>query len=352
MANTTEAGPGKGKPDPDTVAEMIAAVAAARSEGNDMDRLPKRLSPSRASDYAQCPTLFYFKTIVGLREPATIATTRGTLAHAAFERIFDHPEGQRTIELAQSYIAPAWEQMTSTDLDPQECPPGSKEEARALESARDYRRLAPAGSAAEAELLASAKDMVANWFLMERVNNFSPTGLELPDGTVIDGREFHAAAEMFGVNVHGFIDRLDRYVNARGEVIWTVSDYKTGKPVGAGKTYRPETMRRITYEAFFQLRVYAVLCKEMLGIDVKYLRLVYVKTGDRDTGIKTLQVTPQVLAGTREELRTIWRRIMRNARTGTWPTRPQVLCNWCYFNDICPQYNPELAGIPLQTTSA
>jgi putative RecB family exonuclease len=341
------AGPApSGADDNTTMLELLALVGAAQARGGtDLDHLPKRLSPSRASDFAQCPQLFYYKTICGIATPNTIATTRGSIAHGAFERIFDHPAGERTPEIACTYIRPTWEEMVNPTLDEDEFPEGSDQRRKALERAADYRQLAPEGSDVEADLLATAEQMVRNWFLMERANNFSPLELELPDGRRIDGRELHVAADMFGVNLHGFIDRLDRWVAPNGEVVWSISDYKTGKVPGEGKKYSKATMDRIRYESFFAMRVYAVLCQEMLGITPKYLRLIYVKTGDRDQGIKPLRVTDKILRDTKEQVRAIWKGITKSAQTGQWETRTGPLCNFCDFHDICPAFNPELVGL-------
>ena len=338
----------------DSVLELLGKVAVAnRLPGSDLDRLPRRLSPSRASDFARCPQVFYYSTILGIRSPGTVATTKGTLAHAAFERIFDHPAGSRTPDLAVSYIRPAWDEMVNLDLDPDAYPVDSAERAAAVQRAEEYRAIAEPGTEQEAELLDAAETVVRSWFEMERVNNFTPTEIVMPDGSVVDGRELHVAADMFGMNMHGYIDRLDRWINPRGEAVYSVSDYKSGKAVGEGKTYSKSTMDRITYEAFFQLRVYAVLCKEMFGIDVKMLRLLYVKHGaDKDKGIKTLMMTPQILANTKAEIKTIWESIMKSARTGEWKPKTGPLCNWCYYNEICPALNPQMAGIQITDSSA
>ena len=119
--------------------------------------------------------------------------------------------------------------------------------------------------------------------------------------------------------------------------MYAVSDYKTGRPFNE-KKYAPATMDRIRWEAFFQLRVYALLCREMLGIDVRMLRLIYTKTGTRD-GIAVMRVDDKVIARTREEVRVTWRKILAAARTGTWETHTGPLCNWCYFKDICPEFS-------------
>jgi len=202
------AAPGSGAPggpDAETLLEMLAQVAdAARAPGSDLDKLPARLSPSRAKDFMHCPQVFYYKTIVGLSEPGSIATTRGTLCHTAFERIFDHDASERTAELACSYLRPAWAQLTDPDLPEDEFPAGSVQREQALKRAAEYRQLVPAGSDVETELLASCEQMIENWFRMERVEHCDPTGIEMPDGRIVDGRELHVAAEMFGVNLHGY----------------------------------------------------------------------------------------------------------------------------------------------------
>lgn len=209
---------------PDLLSGHVAA-AQARSKASafgDLDALPKRLSPSRASDYMQCPKMFYYKTICGMREPGTEATLRGTLAHTAFERIFDHPAGARTADVAITYIRPAWEALVHPDLDALE----EEDRERAAREAAEAAAIADPGTDAETAFLESVDAVVRSWFDMERVNNFSPAEITLPSGDVVDGREFHAVAEIAGMTLHGYIDRLDRYETADGQVRWSVSDYK------------------------------------------------------------------------------------------------------------------------------
>ena len=54
------------------------------------------LSPSRAADFMTCPLLYRFRVIDKLPEPPSEATARGTLVHAALERLFDLPAADRT----------------------------------------------------------------------------------------------------------------------------------------------------------------------------------------------------------------------------------------------------------------
>jgi RecB family exonuclease len=198
-----------------------------------MERLPAKLSPSRAKDFMSCPKKFYFKTILGLPQLPSRPAAIGTTAHTAFERIFDLEREARTVEAAVSFVRPAWESM----LDPLKerelvepgspedavrsegklyrdlIEPGSRSEKRALESAESYGTLCETPQEHE-QFIAEAELMVSNWFTIENPMRFDP-----------DGRELYLSAEIAGVPMHGFIDRLDR-VSIDGVDYWYISDYK------------------------------------------------------------------------------------------------------------------------------
>lgn len=298
---------------------------------NHLELLPKNLSPSRAADFAQCPRLFYYKTICGVKTPPSEATIRGNLAHSAFERIFDHPAGERTPELAFSYAVAAWQELT--------CPDVSELDevlaARALEDAVATLEIVPAGGDEEAALLETVKAVVFKWFDMERVTNFSPTGLELPDGEPLDGREVYLKSEIGGVPLHGFVDRVDRWTDADGKVYWSISDYKTGK--------LPQP--RYADKYWIQLRIYALLLEEVFGVRASVLRLVFVASGNRDKGILTEEVTDATLKSTRIRMQQAWRQIQEAAKSQNWPTKKGPLCNWCFFQPGCSAWNPGAENI-------
>jgi len=306
---------------PGDLTDLIATLRPPA--GSETDRLPSRLSPSRANDFLTCPRMFWFKTIVGIPSPPTLATVKGNVAHAAFERIFDHPAGERTLEHALTYARAAWDTMT----DPVQSPDGYEQNLL----------IAPRGSQIEADMFVHIEQMISSWFKMERVDNFSPVEILLPDGSTVDGRELHVAAEIGGVNLHGYIDRLDRWQDTDGTVHYSVSDYKTGK-VPAD---------RYLDKYWFQLRVYAVLVEAITGVAPSLLRLVFVSSGDRERGIKTLPVTPAVLDATRKQVRTLWEDMSRAARTGVWAEKVGPLCNYCYFQSECPAWNPGLDGLQV-----
>lgn len=290
----------------------------------------------------QCPRLFYYKSILKISTPPTLATAKGTAAHYAFEHVFNHPAGERTPEAAVSYVAPAWEVMTNPLGNRDEVEEGTPEHAlreaegkwedtlksdevalgRAMRDADNYLALAPRGSDEERVLLEDTVSVVTSWFAMENPNKFEPAE-----------REKYVHAKVGGVSVHGFIDRYDVIASSGGERRY-VSDYKTGKKVSP----------RYADDAFFQLETYAVLLKEMTGSAPHQLRLLYVKAGSPD-GVLTRDVTPMVLKKTESKIVAVAKGIEAAHRAQEWAPRPQVLCDWCYFKSVCPAFAPELEGL-------
>jgi putative RecB family exonuclease len=299
--------------------------------------LPSRLSPSRAKDYVQCPRLFYYKTVLGLPTPQTLATAKGTLAHLAFEHLFDHARDERQAEVALAYLEPGWSTMVSPvkardEVDPDSIEAhlrdeaglwrdlieeGSTREQKVLDQARDYSCLAPSGSEVEAKLLGQTAEAVRSYFEIERPWNFDPVG-----------RELHLEATIEDVTLHGFIDRLDRYETSTGEERWIISDYKTGK------------LPRAQYldEAFFAMKVYAVLLAATEQVTPHSLRLLYVGA-KRPEAVQVLEVDEALLERTRRTMVRLWEEISQAALDGVWETKTGPLCNWCHFQPQCPAFS-------------
>ena len=75
----------------------------------------ERLSPSRASDFLQCPKLFEYKTIQRLPEPTTVYQARGTTAHLALQNLFDLPKEERTAEKLYDLFREAWTELRAEE---------------------------------------------------------------------------------------------------------------------------------------------------------------------------------------------------------------------------------------------
>ena len=296
-----------------------------------------RLSPSRAKDFVQCPKLYHYKAIEGRTTPPTIPTTRGTLAHAVFERLFDLPhEQRRTPDAALAFLEPCWQIMVEPFVERSSIAPGTKaayardtddgwvgdldldsyEARRKLASAAQYRLLAPEGSPEEGEILAQARAMVTNYFRVERPWNFDP-----------EDRELRLFVEVDGVPLVGYIDRLDRYITTDDEERWVISDYKTGKVPSD----------RFMEENFFAMKLYALMLAEQVDIVPYSLRLIYVGA-EPEHAIKPLRVDDALLASTRGHIREIWSQITDSVVSGNWETKKQRLCDWCDFKAECPAW--------------
>ena len=191
------------------------------------------LSPSRAKDFLQCPRLFFYKTILGLKTPPSEATLRGTLAHYAFERVFDHPVGERGVETALGYADAAWDVVVEPLRERSAVTPGSFE-ARLRDAEERYREHHEPGSSSEKRLLEEAESaralvpaerveafretvraVVRGWYAMENPEKFTPTE-----------RELYVRAKVGSATVHGFIDRFDAIPGKDGNPRHFVSDYK------------------------------------------------------------------------------------------------------------------------------
>src|SRR3954469_901756 len=88
-------------------------TAASPDSPVDQTATPRRpsLSPSRAADFKTCPLLYRFRTIDRLPEKKSRAAVRGTLVHAVLEKLYDLPAAERTVEAAQTLLAPAWAEL-------------------------------------------------------------------------------------------------------------------------------------------------------------------------------------------------------------------------------------------------
>ncbi|WP_307787316.1 RecB family exonuclease [Streptomyces musisoli] len=262
---------------------------------------PTSLSPSRASDFMQCPLLYRFRVIDRLPEKPSAAATRGTLVHAVLERLFDAPAGERTAPRAKSLIPGQWDRLRE-----------SRPEVTEL-FADDPEGERLAGWLAEAERL------VERWFTLE-----DPTRLEPAE------RELFVEAELeSGLRLRGIIDRVD--VAPTGEV--RIVDYKTGKAP------RPEYAEG----ALFQMKFYALVVWRLKRVVPRRLQLVYLGSGD----VLTYDPVPADLERVERKLHALWEAIRQATETGNWRPRPTKLCGWCDHQARCPEFGGTPPPYPL-----
>lgn len=269
-------------------------------------RAPVSLSPSRASDFMQCPLLYRFRVIDRLPEKPSEAATRGTLVHAVLERLFDAPAVERTAPRAKSLIPGQWDRLLE-----------SKPELAGLfaEDAEGERL---------AQWLGEAERLVERWFTLEDPTRLEPAERELFVETELDS----------GLRLRGVIDRID--VAPTGEV--RIVDYKTGKAP------RPE----YSEGALFQMKFYALVIWRLKRVVPRRLQLVYLGSGD----VLTYDPVEADLLRVERKLLALWEAIRLATETGEWRPRPTKLCGWCDHQEVCPEFGGTPPVYPLEIVSA
>ena len=246
-----------------------------------------RLSPSRISDYQQCPKLYHYRVIEKLPEPISLDAVRGTLIHNILEKLLGLSSEERTIEKAKKEVPVYWDILKNQIPD-----------------------LAQLVSS-EKEWIDRANALLDSYFQLENPQTFTPTHMEA-----------HLELEVVDdLLLHGYVDRID--VAQTGEV--RIVDYKTGKSP------------RIGYEdkALFQLRFYALLWWKLYGEIPKLIQLLYL--GDQ----KILKSSPtkRELEITLDKSLKVGNDIKISHQKNFWPTQTSRLCDWCSFKNICPAFS-------------
>jgi putative RecB family exonuclease len=249
------------------------------------------LSPSRAADFKTCPLLYRFRCIDRLPQAPSRGATRGTLVHAVLEEIFDLPAAERTLGAARDLVPAAWQRVLTE----------SPEAASLFDADADGTDLA--------DWLASAADLLTNYFTLE-----DPTRLEP------EAREQLVEVEIDGLRLRGYIDRLD--VSPAGDI--RVVDYKTGAT----------PREAFEAKALFQMKFYALVLWRIRGVVPRQLRLIYLADVD------TLTYAPDAEELERFErtLKAIWAAIKRATEAGDFRPSPSRLCDWCDFQALCPAF--------------
>ncbi|WP_079023135.1 RecB family exonuclease [Streptomyces odonnellii] len=262
---------------------------------------PASLSPSRASDFMQCPLLYRFRVIDKLPEKPSEAATRGTLVHAVLERLFDAPAVERTAPRAKALIPGQWDRL--------------------LKSRPELGELFAQDAEGErlARWLGQAEELVERWFSLE-----DPTRLEPAE------REMFVETELeSGLRLRGVIDRVD--VAPTGEV--RIVDYKTGKAP------RPEYAEG----ALFQMTFYALVVWRLKRVLPRRLQLVYLGSGE----VVTYDPVEADLKRVERKLLALWDAIREATETGDWRPRPTKLCGWCDHQAFCPEFGGTPPVYPL-----
>jgi len=249
--------------------------------------VPRTLSPSKVSSFTDCALAFRFSAIDRLPEPPTPAATKGTLVHAALERLHLLPAAERTPAAGLACLEDA---------------------AVELRADPDYLGLDLSAEQAAA-FHTEAADLVRNYFELEDPTTIQAIGIELK-----------VEAEIDGVRLRGIIDRLE--LDADGELI--VTDYKTGSA--------PSTQHE--RKRLSGVHIYSLLCEQMLGRRPRTVQLLYLKSPLAITTVPTDRTT----RGTRRTLGAVWQAVERACEREDFRPQRSRLCDWCSFQAYCPSF--------------
>lgn len=262
------------------------------------------LSPSRATDFKQCPLKYRFRAIDRIPEAPTRNAVRGTVVHAVLEDLYGLAAAERVPERAAELIAPAW--------------------ARVHEGRSELDELIPEGELPG--FLGEVGKLIEKYYRLEDPTRFEPESRELRVEVELDD----------GVLLRGFVDRID--VAPTGEL--RVVDYKTGRAPG------------IAYEtrALFQLKFYALVVLRTRGIVPTQLRLIYLA----DEQILTYAPDEDELRRFERLLSALWEAILEAGRTGDFRPSRSWLCDFCDYKHLCPEFGgtpPPYPGWPSGGTT-
>lgn len=252
------------------------------------------LSPSRANDFQQCPLLYRFRVLDKLPEPPSAAANRGTLVHSVLENLFDLPGSERDLSAAVSMIPSAWQKMVD-------------------EKPQRTELTAEMGLTA---WFTEAEKLISQWFHMENPQQLQPVA-----------REEYVKAVVEGVELRGFVDRIDQAPDGRVRLV----DYKTGKAPAP----------RWAQKAHFQMQFYGLVVYRSRQLLVDELMLVYLGNS------RFLRYSPtrEDLERTEKQVLSIWDEIVRTHEKDDWRPRKSRLCDWCNHQALCPAFGgtpPEL----------
>ena len=256
--------------------------------------VPTSLSPSRVESFLSCPLAFRFASIQRLPDPATQATTKGSLVHRALELLFLLAPGDRTPHALDHCVAEA---ITEYQAHP------------------DFTELGLDDDTAR-RFFAECRELAANYMALEDPRRVRAIGLELRlEAPVADG-----------LMLRGIIDRLE--LDANGELV--VTDYKTGR--APHPNYERKSLSGVQF--------YAFLCESVFGRIPAAVRLMYLKSGEVITAVPSSQSTRYMTTRTNA----VWKAVSTACSRDDFRPKPSTLCNYCAYQRWC----PEFGGDPAQ----
>ena len=251
---------------------------------------PRRLSPSGAGTFEQCPRRWRLRYVERLPDPPGEAALAGSFAHRVLELLMQRNPHERTVEIAKAIARAEW--------------PG-------VEADPDFRALG----------FDETGSKHFRWKAWQAIEGL--WALEDPKAVDVRATEHDVEADLGGVPFRGIVDRLDE----EGDGL-VVTDYKSGKAPSA----------RFRRGRLDQVLLYAAAVEQATGEMPVHARLLYL--GQRPVGIK---VTREEIDSVVDKLAGTWAAINTACDTDEFEPRTGPLCGWCPYVDRCPEGTKEVA---------
>lgn len=251
---------------------------------------PRRLSPSGAGTFEQCPRRWRLRYVERLPDPPGEAALAGSFAHRVLELLMQRDPHERTVEVAKAIARAEW--------------PG-------VEADPDFRALG----------FDEAGGKHFRWKAWQAIEGL--WALEDPKAVDVRATEHDVEADLGGVPFRGIVDRLDE----EGDGL-VVTDYKSGKAPSA----------RFRRGRLDQVLLYAAAVEQATGEMPVHARLLYL--GQRPVGIK---VTRKEIDSVVDKLAGTWAAVNTACDTDEFEPRTGPLCGWCPYVDRCPEGTKEVA---------
>ena len=320
---------------------------------------PKSLSPSAVMEFKKCPQSYLFQYLYGLRQPTNPALALGSMCHEALEKLFDLDPPDRTLQQLQNLFRSSWarHRLTKTYQDLF---------GTTSDSLQDYNQTM------EREWGQSGLKLLENYYQVEDprlVERPNPIQREIwikanlsvdpqrgvtahnDDVTHAASTTTNAAATFDDATflVRGIVDRLDMVRISSHQVALRIVDYKTGK--APNLKYSQAMNEKIATEAFYQLKIYALLFRQTTnnytnGLDLRILRLLFLTSEsergeylDMDLG-ETQEERDVVLHEIHQDLANVWTSIQD--LVATQDPKAFVGCDrsFCYCHKCRKQFVP------------
>ena len=248
--------------------------------------LPSTLSPSKLTSFTSCGLHFRFSVIDQLPEPPSIAACRGTLVHAALERLFTLPPDERVPAAVDGCLDAA---LAAYREDPEWIGLGLD-------------------AAGEATVVAEARHLVDNDFRLEDPRLVVPVGIEL-----------QLDVDLGGLRLRGIIDRLDL---VDGDLV--VTDYKTGRAPGDASART----------RMLGVHVYSLMCERFFGRRPTAVQLLHLA----EPVAIVARPSEQSTRALERRLRAVWAAVEAACEGDDFRPRPSPACSWCAYRAWCPAF--------------